>query len=152
MHRITIANESITVKSTPEWAWTVLTEPFYFACWYGATPATTWEIGAAIRISAGPHMTQFDEVGHITQYIVGHCIGFKVYIPSILLPNTPENQVECVFTISPKKEKLDIALQVTANTEQATLHGKPAKTWKQLLRSLKKTIEDPYLLHQANAH
>ncbi len=145
-----IASEKVIAKTTPEWAWAVLTEPFYFACWYGATPSTSWQIGSEIRISIGPAMQQFDEVGTVTHFIAGQCIGFKVYTPSILLPNTPENQIELVFTLTPKKEKVELSLEVSANPELAAKLGKPANYWKKLLRSLKKTIEDPYLIHQAH--
>lgn len=144
-----IASEKAIAKSTPEWAWTVLSNPFYFACWYGANPNTSWQIGSEICISIGPSMKWFDQVGTVTQFNLSSCIGFKVYWPSVLLQNTPENQVELVFTLLPQKNKVELLLEVNASQQWVEVFALPLNYWKKLLGSLKKTIEDPYLWNQA---
>ena len=144
-----IASEKVTAKASPEWAWTFLSDPFYFACWYGATPHTSWQISSEICISIGPKMKSFDQVGIVTQFTAGTCIGFKVYWPSVLLPNTPENQVELVITLFPKKDNVELLLEVTANQQWNEIFALPENYWKKLIRSLKKNIEDPYLWNQA---
>lgn len=143
-----IASEKATAKASIEWAWTFLSDPFYFACWYGATPYTSWQTNSEICISIGPNMKWFDQVGIVTQFTESSCIGFKVYWPSVLLPNTPENQVELVFTLFPKKDKVELLLEVTANQQWEEVFALPANYWKKLIRSLKKNIEDPYLWNQ----
>jgi hypothetical protein len=148
----TIASEKITTKANPEWVWTVLSDPYYFTCWYGMQPETSWQINSEICLSLGPNMKAFDTIGVITKYTPLSCLGFKVYIPSIFHPNTPEHQVEIVFHVMSLKKKVEVLLEVTASQQWNETSGLKPNHWKTLLRSLKKTIEDPYLLNQAQTN
>lgn len=139
-----------TAATSLNWAWAVLSTPFYFACWYGATPETTWAKGSSIRISISPKMQQFDEIGIVTQFVESQTIGFKVFKPSFLLPNIPENQIEAIFTLSPQKEKVEINLLVQTEIQNIELLGSMGKVWKKTLAALKKTMEDKYLYASAN--
>lgn len=139
-----------TAATSLDWAWTVLSTPFYFACWYGATPETTWAKGSSIRISISPKMQQFDEIGIVTQFVESQSIGFNVFKPSFLLPNIPENHIEAIFTLSPQKEKVEINLLVRTEIQNIELLANMGKVWKKTLAALKKTMEDKYLYSQAH--
>lgn len=97
-------------------------------------------------------MKWFDEIGVVTHYTPTTCLGFKVYMPSVLLPNTPENQVELTFTLTPLKEKVELRLEVSASPQWAEVFTLRKNHWKKLIGALKKTMEDDYLLHQAQAN
>ncbi len=148
MQRKNVFSQKITVQQPLEWVWEVLTDPFYFAIWFGGTPVTDWSVGSPLQVKISAKMPQWDNHGMVLGYEREKLLSFSLHNPMTLLTNSPENREEVTLQLQPVGNKVHIQADVTLGPVNDTVVSHVQTQWRKCLAALKKTINDDYLRGQ----
>jgi uncharacterized protein YndB with AHSA1/START domain len=148
MARKNIFSQKITVEQPMDWVWEVLTDPFYFAIWFGGTPVTDWAVGSPLVLKISAKMPQWDNHGFVLGFQAHKLLSFSLHNPMTMLPDTPEHREEVTLQLQPVGKKVHIQVDVTIGEVNETVEQMIQTNWRRCLPSLKKTINDAYLKAQ----
>ncbi len=141
-HSGNAVNKQITLNSSSEKVWDVITNPEKIKHWFsGANAESEWKEGSLVSFSGEWNGNEYEDKGIIMQVIPQKIIQFSYWSTFSGLPDKPENYSIVTFRIEGKGNTTILALSQT-NFAASSMYEYLDKNWEASLSIIKLLSEE----------
>ncbi len=133
---------TVCIKAPLARVWEALTTPVIIKQWFfGVDTETDWRVGSPVVHRGNWQGRDYEDKGVILAFEPPRLLAHSHWSPFSGRPDRPENYERVTFTLAERAGKTDLTIR-ESNLPSAQARSTSEKTWRMVLRNLKKLVEE----------